>query len=259
VISQRQCLERVPSSDAGSASADGTASSHSKFPKLLLQVRAVFLDIDGTLVDSNELHVSAWAEAFVAAGYPVSAERIAQQIGKGADMLVPSLLPGISGARQRLIGTTHDEIFRSRGLPQVRPFADAAAFIERLSAAGLQVVLASSANDKEVQHYVRLLQVAHLLKATTSADDAARSKPAGDIFANALRKVAPIRPAECCAVGDTPYDAIAAANCRIRTIALRSGGFSDSELIEAGSVALYDNVGALLRSFNDLLALGNPR
>lgn len=223
-----------------------------------MQVQAVFLDIDGTLVDSNELHVSAWAEAFAAAGYTVDAERIRKQIGKGADMLIPSLLPGISEARQRLIGTNHDEIFRTQGLPHVRPFADATAFIEQLNAAGLQVVLASSANNEEVEHYVRLLRVAHLLKATTSADDAARSKPAGDIFANALRKVAPLRAAECCAVGDTPYDAMAAADCRIRTIALRSGGFSDSELIEAGSVAIYDNVGALLRSCNGLLAIRNP-
>jgi phosphoglycolate phosphatase-like HAD superfamily hydrolase len=117
--------------------------------------------------------------------------------------------------------------------------------------------LASSANNQEVQHYVKLLRVAHLLRATTSADDAERSKPAGDIL-NALRKVVPVGPAECFVVGDTPYDAIAAANCRIKTIALRSGGFSDSELIEAGAVAIYDNVGALLRSLNDLLVSRNP-
>lgn len=253
MMSQRQCLQRVPPSQGLSLGSPETANTVPRSRNVLEHVKAVFLDIDGTLVDSNELHVTAWVDAFAAAGYTVAAERIRKQIGKGADMLIPSLLPGISGARERLIGTTHDEIFRTRGLPHVQAFADATAFIDKLSAAGVQVILASSANAKDVDHYVKLLRVAHLLKATTSADDVTRSKPSGDIFANALCKVAPLGPGECCAVGDTPYDAIAAGNCRIRTIALRSGGFSDSELIEAGAVAVYDNVGALLRSFNDSL------
>ena len=90
------------------------------------------------------------------------------------------------------------------------------------------------------------------------ADDGTRSKPAADIFANALRKVGPIGPTECYAVGDTPYDAIAAGNCHIKTLGLRSGGFSDSELIEAGVVAIYDNVAALLRTLNDALVMQNP-
>jgi membrane protein len=210
----------------------------------------VFLDIDGTLVDSNEFHVEAWARAFFDGGYPVGQEHIRKQIGKGADMLIPALMPGISDWRRQALARHHDQWFRAHGLPHVQAFAHAKDFVAKLNESGLQIVLASSASDEEVQHYVRLLGIAALLAGTTSADDVERSKPAGDIFASALEKVAPTPAALSVAVGDTPYDCLAAAACGIRTIALRSGGFRDDELTGAGAIKIYDDVDDLLRSYD---------
>ena len=114
----------------------------------------------------------------------------------------------------------------------------------------LKVLLASSAKKAEVEHYVKLLGVESILDGTTSADDVEQSKPAGDIFAAALKKVAPITAAETVVIGDTPYDVIAARKCGIRAIGLLSGGFSAEELTDAGAIAVFDSVSELLSSWD---------
>src|SRR5882757_7782808 len=148
-------------------------------------LKAVFLDIDGTLVNSNEFHVIAWAQAFRESGHSVARAAIRKQIGKGSDMLIPALLPYLDQKARKEIADRHGEIFQSQFLPQVKAFPQAAALIAKLHADRKQVLLASSAKDTEVEHYVRLLDVQRFLTATTSADDVANSKPAGDIFASA--------------------------------------------------------------------------
>ena len=113
------------------------------------------------------------------------------------------------------------------------------------------MVLASSASKAELEHYLDLLNVRDLVSATTSADDVEHTKPAPDIFAAALAKVAPLEAGNVIVVGDTPYDIQAAAKCGISTSGLRSGKFSDEALLEAGSVALYDDVAALLAEYDE--------
>jgi beta-phosphoglucomutase-like phosphatase (HAD superfamily) len=213
------------------------------------KTEAIFLDIDGTLVDSNEYHVQAWDRAFEAAQVSVSAEQIRKQIGKGADMLIPALAPDLDESVRSRITKKHAAVFRSEFLYLVRPFPCARDLIESLYRDGIKVVLASSADQAEVDYYVKLLRVEELLTATTSASDVERSKPAGDIFASALKAVAPITAASSLAVGDTPYDVEAANQCGVRTIALRSGSFTDAELQGAGAIALYDDVQDLLKSY----------
>lgn len=115
---------------------------------------------------------------------------------------------------------------------------------------GRKVVLASSASEAEVDHYLDLLGARRLVSATTSADDVANTKPAPDIFAAALKKVAPFGVDEVLVVGDTPYDIEAAAKCGIATVALRSGKFRDEALRAAGPLCLYDEVAALLANFD---------
>jgi phosphoglycolate phosphatase-like HAD superfamily hydrolase len=115
---------------------------------------------------------------------------------------------------------------------------------------GRRVVLASSADGKEVAHHMKRLDVEDVVDAVTTSDDAKTSKPAGDIFAAALGKVKPLRPDEVIVVGDTPYDVEAAAKCGIRTVAVRSGGFPDDVLLDAGAIALYDDVADLLAQFD---------
>jgi membrane protein len=213
------------------------------------RIAAALLDIDGTLVDSNGFHVLAWRRAFADARFDISQESIRRQIGKGADMLIPSLLPQANDETRRRIADRHGEIFKSRYLPRVQPFPRAADLVRRLRAAGVRVVLASSSSGEEVDHYVGLLGVADALTATTSSDDVEHTKPAGDVFAAALVKVAPVEAADCIVVGDTPYDVIAARKCGMQTIALLSGGFEESWLRREGAVAVYGDTAELLEGF----------
>jgi len=208
-------------------------------------IRCVLLDIDGTLVDSNEFHVKAWAEAFERHGHPLDASDIRQQIGKGADQLIPTLRPDLPEEMREKITKAHDEIFRSRYLPQVRAFDGAAEFVVSLNRRGIKVVLASSANQREVDHYIELLDIENVLAATTCADDVENSKPARDIFAAALEKIASATADRALVIGDTPYDVIAATKCGIATVAVLSGGFTEEVLRRAGARVIYKSIAEL--------------
>lgn len=213
-----------------------------------MTIRAVLFDIDGTLVDSNALHVLAWGEAFRARGLSVEPQAIHDQIGKGADLLVPALAPGVDAQTAQALGDAHGAIFKAEHLARVRPFPGARDLLERTRRAGRRVVLASSASEAELDHYLDLLDARTLVDASTTVDDVQTSKPAPDIFATALKKIG-VDPGEAVAVGDSPYDVESAGECGVATVALRSGGFSDDALRRAGAAALYDDVAALLAGF----------
>lgn len=214
------------------------------------RIKAVLFDIDGTLVDSNDLHVAAWLEAFAQHGDSFDAQTVHDQIGKGADNLVPALIPGISETEQKKLDEAHGKSFKGKFLAQVKAFPKARELLRHVSAAGQKIVFASSASQEELEHYLGMLEAKDIVSATTSADDVERTKPAPDIFATALKKVAPLTPAEVMVVGDTPYDVRAAAKCGIAAIGMRSGKFADEALRAAGAVALYDDVAALLAGYS---------
>lgn len=219
-----------------------------------MTIAAILFDIDGTLVDSNDQHVLAWEAAFAGIGKQFDRAMIHDQIGKGTDMLVPTLLPELDEAAQEALGKAHGYVFKARYLDGIRPFAGAIALLKHAHEAGQVVVLASSASGEELDHYLELLDARGIVRATTSGDDVAGTKPAPDIFATALAKIAPLDAADVVVVGDTPYDVEAAAKCGIRTIALRSGGFSDDVLRAAGAIRLYDDAAALLADYDAALA-----
>jgi HAD superfamily hydrolase (TIGR01509 family) len=216
-----------------------------------MPIRAVLFDIDGTLVDSNDMHVTAWQEAFASIGAEFDAQTIHDQIGKGTDMLVPTLLPDADEALQEKLGEAHGDAFKGKFLNKVQPFAHAHDLLARAHAAGQKVVLASSASAQELDHYIGLLDAADLVSETTSADDVENTKPAPDIFATALKKIAPLTPDQVLVVGDTPYDIEAAVKCGIGAVGVRSGKFSDEALRQAGAVALYDDVAAILADYDN--------
>ena len=212
-----------------------------------MAIKAVLFDIDGTLVDSNDLHVGAWVEVFKAEGVEVAPAAVHAQIGKGADLLVPALMPGVDGATAERLGEAHGALFKSRHLDQVRPFPGAHDLLARTRAGGRKVVLASSASSEELERYLDLLDARDLVDAGTTIDDVETSKPAPDIFATALKRAQVAAP-EALAVGDSPYDVRSAGQSGVATVALRSGGFGDDVLCEA--VALYDDAAALLAAFD---------
>ena len=221
-------------------------------------IRAVIFDVDGTLVDSNRLHVEAWQEAFRGCGKEVTFAELHKQMGKGGDQLMP-----VFCSREELDRFGEDlerrrtELFASDYLPRVRPFPRVRELFERVKADGLAIALASSAKEEELERHKKSLRIEDLLETSTSADDAERSKPHPDIFQAALEGIGGVAPEEAIVVGDTPYDAIAAAKAGMRTIGLLSGGFTEEALRSAGAVEIYKDVADLLEHYDEsLLAAG---
>jgi HAD superfamily hydrolase (TIGR01509 family) len=212
--------------------------------------RAVLFDVDGTLVDTNDLHAAAWREAFLEFGLDKPAGEIRWQIGKGGDNLIPTLFPDLGEARREALEAFRGDLFKRDYLPRATPFPGVRDLFERLTGDGVKIVLASSSHSEEVEYHLGLIACADLVSATTSADDVENSKPCPDIFAAALAKVSPLGADEAAVVGDTPWDARAAGKLGIRTIGFRSGGFPDEALAEAGACELYDGPSDLLARFD---------
>jgi len=213
-----------------------------------MTVTAVLFDLDGTLVDSNDYHVDAWSQAFRNHGLIVARTAIAAQMGKGGDLLVPSLFPEMERSVQKHLAESCGQIFKQQYLDQVRPFPGATALLQRVHDAGQRIVFASSASKSELEHHIDLLDAGGLFDAVVDSDDVAASKPAPDIFAVALDKLSHPDPAEVLMVGDTPYDIEGAAACGIGTVAVRSGGFPEEAL--AAAIAIYDDVLELLSNYD---------
>lgn len=213
-------------------------------------LHTVLLDIDGTLIDSNDAHARAWVDAPAAHGYVVPFAQVRPLIGMGGDKLLPDLtgLDPESGEARR-IGDTRSEIFLRRELPVLRPTPGARELLEHIKAQGLELVVATSAKEDEVGALLEQAGVADLIEAAASADDAERSKPDPDIVLAALRAVR--RPAShSVMIGDTPYDVEAATRARVPIIALRCGGGWDDVAL-AGALAIYDHPADLLARFEE--------
>jgi HAD superfamily hydrolase (TIGR01509 family) len=210
-------------------------------------VKAVIFDIDGTLIDSVDLHAAAWQEALRHFGYDLPFERIRVQIGKGGDLLMAALLPEEEIRRRgKEIEGYRLELFKREYLPRVRPFPMVRELFERIRADGKRIALASSAKKEELEPYKRIAGVEDLIDAETSSDDAEKSKPHPDIFEAALDHLEGIRADDAIAVGDTPYDAQAAGQAGLRTIGLLCGGWPEPELRRAGCLAIYRDPADLL-------------
>ncbi len=138
-------------------------------------VGAVLFDVDGTLIDSNDLHAAAWREAFSHFGFDFPLERIRNQIGKGGDNLIPTLLPDIGDEQQDAIDSFRSDLFKRDYLPRAVPFPCVRELFERLARDGTRIVLASSAKGAEVKYHLNVIGAADLVKATTSADDVEHS------------------------------------------------------------------------------------
>ncbi len=212
-------------------------------------IQAVIFDIDGTLVDSNDLHAQAWQEAFAHFGVHLPFERIRFQIGKGGDQLIPALL---SKEQVEEIGKDADEyrsdLFKRNYLPRVRAFPDVRNLFLRLIGEGRRVALASSAKGDELDKYKKIAGISDLVEEQTSADDADKSKPYPDIFEAALARLG-LQSDHAIVIGDTPYDAQAAAKIHLRTIGVLSGGFPEEELRQAGCVEIFQNISDLLKNY----------
>jgi len=215
-------------------------------------VEAVIFDIDGTLVDSVDLHALAWQQALGHFGHDFSFERVRRQIGKGSDQLLPALLPVDVVERQgKEIERYRSELFKRDYLPRVRAFPAVRELFERLKADGKRIALASSAKGDELEMYKKIAGIGDLIDAETSSDDADKSKPHPDIFQAALGRLGRVSPERVIVIGDTPYDAQAAAKAGMRTIGVLCGGFPEADLRAAGCIAIYRDPADLLARYDE--------
>ncbi len=213
-------------------------------------LKAVIFDVDGTLVDTVDLHTQAWQEAFKAYGYDIAYDKIRHQIGKGSDQLMPEFLSQEDNEEKGdRINDHRLEIYQKQMLPQVRPFAKVRELFEHIKADGKKILLASSSEKEMLETYKQLLQIEDLVDSATSTDDAQKSKPQPDIFQAALEKLEGIKAEDVIVVGDTPYDAQAANKINLRTIGVLCGGFPEAELREAGCMAVYQDPADLLAHY----------
>ncbi len=215
-------------------------------------IKAVIFDIDGTLVDSVDLHAQAWKETFKEYGKNIPYEQVRHQIGKGGDQLLPVFF-----SREELeeFGEEMEEhrskLFKREYLPRVRPFPKVRQLFERIRADGKQIALASSAKEEELKVYKKIADIEDLVEEEASSDDAARSKPHPDIFKAALEKLGDIKPSEAIAIGDTPYDAEAAGKLKLNVIGVLCGGFPETELRASGANLIFEDPADLLAHYDE--------
>jgi HAD superfamily hydrolase (TIGR01509 family) len=216
-----------------------------------LVVKAVIFDVDGTLIDTNDLHVASWVETFRRFGYEVAPEAVRDQIGKGSDQLMPVFLPrAMVEQRGEEIAASRTALFLRDYIGRARPFPGVRGLFQRLHDSGQRIVLATSSKAEELEQYKEIAGIGDLIDAATSADDAEHSKPSPDIFQAALDRLAPMPAAEAVVVGDTPYDAEAAGKAGLRTVGLLCGGFPEAALWQAGCIAIYRDPADLLAQYD---------
>ncbi len=207
--------------------------------------RIVVLDVDGTLMDTNYLHVEAWARAFEEVGHRVPRVELHKQVGKGSDLLIQEFIEDEKKAAK--IDELHSE-FYAELQEHGHPLPGAKELIPALAERGYGVWFVTSAKDEELEHHMSELEAEDKLSGVVNSSDVENSKPAPDIFELTLEK-AGASPDETVAVGDAIWDIESASAAGIRTVAVLTGGaFSRQELEEAGAVEVYENCAALLES-----------
>jgi HAD superfamily hydrolase (TIGR01509 family) len=211
------------------------------------KIKAVILDVDGTLLDSNDAHAKTWQAMAEEKGINKPYEEVRALIGKGGDKLIWELV-GIQKESEEgsALSQKRFELFRDQYLPQVQPFPKVKELVDALKAAGLRVAVGSSAKREELELYLEKLGIAGHLSTTVSSNDAEKSKPDPDIVAAAVEKLG-VKPEEAAMVGDTPYDLEPGKKLGLLTIALRCGGFWQDKDLKVDADEIYTDPEDLLQ------------
>jgi HAD superfamily hydrolase (TIGR01509 family) len=209
---------------------------------------AAILDVDGTLVDTNYHHAIAWYRAFRQNEVLLPIWRIHRHIGMGGDQLVGAL------GGEQLEKDKGDDIRAAESvlygelMSEVEPLEGARELIEDLKQRGHSIVLASSAKEHEVEHYLDLLDARELADDWTTSDDVEATKPEPDLVVAAVEKAG---GGEAVMVGDSTWDCEAAKRAGLKTIAVLTGGFSETELRDAGALVVYSSITDLRESLDE--------
>lgn len=226
-----------------------------------MALQAVLFDLDGTLIDTNDLHARSWADTLADAGFAVPAERVAFEIGKGGDRLVPTLLGRTVEEEQgEALRARHGERYRALVEAEgVRVFPRAAELMEACRARGLKVAVATASKQEDLDHVLGYadLDLDALTDVVVNDSDVEHSKPAPDVVAAAVRKLG-LAPSACVMVGDTPYDALAARRAGVILLGVLTGVHEPAAMRRAGARAVFADVAELHARLDDALHLASP-
>ncbi|MBF2007260.1 HAD family hydrolase [Chlorogloeopsis fritschii PCC 9212] len=214
-----------------------------------MTLQGVILDIDGTLVLSNDAHAEAWVEAFKKFGHQIEFEQVRPMIGMGGDKIIPKLVPGLSSeeGEGKKLADYRKELFLNKYASTITPANGARELLLKMQDEGLRLVVASSAKSEELSVLLKIAEIDDLLEETTTSSDADSSKPDPDIVKAALNK-SQLQPDRVIMLGDTPYDIESANAVGVDVIAFRCGGFDDNQLAKA--IAIYDDPAELLAQYD---------
>ncbi len=202
-------------------------------------IEAVIFDVDGTLVDSVDLHAKAWQDAFLKFDKQIAFDDIRSQIGKGGDQLMPVFLSEEEiDAFGPKLEAYRGKLFKDQFLNRVEAFRDVPDLLRAIRTKGRKIALASSAKSDELKIYKKIAAIEKLTDVETSSDDAEKSKPHPDIFQAALKKLK-LKPDQVLVIGDTPYDADAAGKAGVASIGVLCGGFTEEAIRAGGASRIY--------------------
>ncbi|MDX2232105.1 MAG: HAD family hydrolase [Leptolyngbyaceae cyanobacterium bins.349] len=215
-----------------------------------MTLHGVLLDVDGTLILSNDAHAQSWIEAFAAHGYTVSFDQIRPLMGMGGDQIMPRFFPELNHetGTGKAISDDRKQLVLEKFVPQIQPANGSRELVQKIQDAGLKVVIASSASEQELESLLEVAQVKDLIQIATTSSEAAASKPEPNIVEAALQKI-DLPPQATVMLGDTPYDVEAANKAGVDVIAFRCGGFSDEDL--HGAIAIYDDPADLIQRYDE--------
>jgi HAD superfamily hydrolase (TIGR01549 family) len=214
---------------------------------------AALLDVDGTLVDTNYHHAIAWYRAMRQNGVVVPVWRIHRHIGMGGDQLVAGVAGDEVESRSGDAIRDAEKALYMSMIDEVEPLEGARELITDLSERVDRVVLASSAKQDEVEHYVEQLDARELADGWTTSADVDETKPQPDLVESATAKA---EADEALLIGDTPWDVKAAERAGVRTAAVLTGGFSAAELRDAGAIAVFESISELRAALDELPVVG---
>jgi HAD superfamily hydrolase (TIGR01549 family) len=213
---------------------------------------AVLIDVDGTLVDSTYLHATAWANTLRGFGHDIPTARTHRLIGMQGPRLLAELLgEGRASAIAEQAEDDHSRRFAAVR-DQVAPLPGATELLRELHDREIPAVLASSAQEEEIQHYLRLLDAEQLITGYTAASDVERSKPDPEGVRKALEKSGCERGI---VLGDSPWDVLAAKGAGLPCAAVRTGGFATAELEESGAAVVCEDMVELCERLDEVLSL----
>jgi phosphoglycolate phosphatase-like HAD superfamily hydrolase len=220
----------------------------------------MIFDIDGTLVDTNPSHIEAWCRAFARYGFQIPPERIRIEIGKGGDLLVPSILGEELEEKlgDALRKAQKEEFLKIAERVHFRVFPKVPELFQALRDRGIRSALATSSDTKHLRATIKSagLDLTRLADELVTKDDAEASKPAPDLIFVGLERL-DVSPAECAMVGDTIYDGQASQAAGIAFIAVLSGCSAEEELLEAGACGAWRDTGHLYAELDRVLEIAS--